>query len=209
MQQALVDTNDRSRRTGMRTGLMIALQSLQALRLGSLVQLVLDSSLVQEEGQWWIRLAPSQLKNKRALDVPWPEHLVPWLERYLAVEREELLAGSSSRHLWVSQKGGPLTEGGISFSIHTASSKLFGEADAFRTHRFRHCLGTAIPLLMPEQAAIAAAILNVGTKVVVSNYTRGSSVLAARAFHAAVDIKRSATKDLADKAFARRHRRAQ
>jgi len=80
MEQALVEPDDRIRRTGMRTGLMIALQSLQALRLGSLAQLELDASLVQEEGQWWIRLSASQLKNKRALDVCWPAHLVPWLE---------------------------------------------------------------------------------------------------------------------------------
>ncbi|UPY36742.1 hypothetical protein [Sediminicoccus sp. KRV36] len=90
----------------------------------------------------------------------------------------------------------------------TASAKRFGKAGAFGTHRFRHCLGTAIPLKLPEHAAIAAAILNVGAAVVVSNYTRGSSVLAARAFHAAVASKRAATKELADKAFARRHRLA-
>jgi len=94
----------------------------------------------------------------------------------------------------------------MTWCIHAASAERFGEAGAFRTHRFRHCLGTAIPLLLPEQAAIAAAILNVGAKVVVSNYTRGSAVLAA--FHAAVSSRRSATKDLADKPVRRRHRRA-
>jgi len=175
MEQALVDQNDRTRRTGMRTGLMIALQSLQALRLGSLAQLELGSSLVQEEGQWWIRLDGSQVKNKRAIDAPWPEHLVPWLERYLAVEREELLSGGTARSLWVNRHGEALGEVGITFCIRAASAERFGEDEAFGTHRFRHCLGTAIPLLMPEHAAIAAAILNVGAKVVVSNTkSRGS-----------------------------------
>jgi integrase len=206
MQQALTDENHRTRRTGLRTGLMIALQSLQALRLGSLAQLELGSSLVQEEGQWWIRLDPSQVKNKRALDAPWPEHLVPWLERYLAVERAELLGGGTTQHLWVNRNGESLGEAGITFCIRAASAERFGEAEAFGTHRFRHCLGTAIPLLMPEHAAIAAAILNVGGQVVASNYTRGSNVLAARTYHAAVETKRDATKDLAREAFARRHR---
>jgi len=208
MEQALLDQDDRTRRTGLRTGLMIALQSLQALRLGSLAQLELGASLLQEEGQWWIRLAASQVKNNRALDAPWPEHLVPWLERYLAVERQELLAGGTSRHLWINREGQPLGEAGITWCIRTASAERFGEWGAFGSHRFRHCLGTVLPLQMPEHAAIAAAILNVGAKVVVSNYTRGSTVLAARAYHAAIELKRTATKELADQAFARRHRRA-
>lgn len=206
MEQALAEKNERARRTGLRTGLMIALQSLQALRLGSLAQLELGTSLVQEEGQWWIRLEPAQLKNRRGLDAPWPEHLVPWLERYLAVERAELLGGGTTQHLWVNRHGEALGEAGIYYCIRAASAKRFGEDEAFGTHRFRHCLGTAIPLLMPEHAAIAAAILNVGGAVVVSNYTRGSNVLAARAYHAAIETKRDATKDLAREAFARRHR---
>ncbi len=208
MEQAVVEADDRARRIGLRTGLMIALQSLQGLRLSSLAQLELDSSVVQEEGRWWIHLTASQLKNHRALDVPWPEHLVPWLERYLAVERQELLAGGMSRHLWINKEGHPLGKQGINWCIRGASAQRFGGTGAFGTHRFRHCLGTAIPLMLPEQPAIAAAILNVGAAVVVSNYTRGSAVLAARAFHTAVDLKRSATKELADRAFARRHRRA-
>ena len=208
MEEALANPRHEQRRLRLRTGLMAAFLSLIPLRVRSLLSLELGKSLIQEpDGRWRISLSERQVKNRRAFDVYWPACLAGWLERYLTVERRELLGGKTCDHLWVSSSGHALNKNGTNYSMRTYSAQRFGEEGAFCTHRFRHCLATFVPQLLPQRPAIAACLLNVGARTVAENYDRGTGVLAARLFHKAVENRRTASKEIAARAFARRHRR--
>lgn len=196
-----------ARRVRLRTGLMVSLLALLGLRLRSLLALRLGSTLICEaDGRWWIRLKPEHTKNKRPLDAPWPASLVPWLERYLTVERPQLLDGVASDALWIGAHGVPLGEPGVGWQIRELSKAKFGPENAFHAHRFRHSIASAIPFLLPENASAAAAILNIGSETVSSNYVRGSVITSAHAFHAAVRGLRGKT-DLPDERQRRRSNR--
>lgn len=176
-----------ARRVRLRSGLMVSLLAVLGLRLRSLLALRLGSTLIREaDGRWWIHLKPEHTKNKKPLDVPWPASLMPWLERYLAVERSQLLAGVASDELWIGAYGVPLGERGVGFQIWELSKEKFGATNAFHAHRFRHSIASAVPFLLPGNASAAAAILNIGSETVSSNYVRGSAVTSAHAFQAAV-----------------------
>jgi hypothetical protein len=82
------------------------LGSATAMRAGS------HSHLQQRGAEWWLALEPEDSKTGRALR----ERLEPWLwpmiERYLTVERIELLQGRSHDALWVGWVGALLDERG-------------------------------------------------------------------------------------------------
>jgi len=207
MEGALLARKSVRRRTQLRTGLMVALEAVQALRLGNLLGLEVGRTLLREDdGRWRICFTANEVKNHKPLDVHWPDPLVPWLERYLAVERRELLGPRESDALWISHSGKPLEEEGVSWSLATYSEARFGREGRFRSHRFRHCLATTAPILMPDRPAIAATVLNVGAEVVAENYDRGANVMAARSFHRTIEMLRDGTKLIAEKAFKRRGR---
>ena len=151
MEEALANPRHEQRRLRMRTGLMAAFLSLIPLRVRSLLSLELGKSLIQEpDGRWRISLSERQVKNRRAFDVYWPACLAGWLERYLTVERRELLGGKTCDQLWVSSSGHALNKNGTNYSMQTYSAQRFGEEGAFCTHRFRHCLPLSSPSSCPR-----------------------------------------------------------
>jgi integrase len=62
------------------------------------------------------------------------------IERYLAVERVELLAGKMSDRLWIAHGGEPLAESSLAKQIRRSADKEFPQP--FGPHAFRHSLGT-------------------------------------------------------------------
>jgi integrase len=192
--EGLLTKSARRRFTLVRNGLMIELLSLLGLRVRSLLALEIGSTLVRgEDAVWRIGLAPEHTKNHRALDVRWPSILVPHLERYLDTERREMLRGSSASALWIGRGGKPLGVEGVTHAIATLSAARFGKDAAFRSHRFRHCIASAAPFLMPEAPNVAASVLNIGGGTVSENYVRGGAIRAARAYHAVIERLRNGT----------------
>jgi integrase len=180
------------RRTLVRNGLMISLLALLGLRRRSLVALEIGRNLTRgEDGVWRISLTPDETKNHKAFDVQWPSIIAPQLERYIAVERRELLGGRTEAALWVGKGGAPLGIEGVGNVVASLSAERFGAAGQFRSHRFRHCIASATPFLLPENPSLAAAVLNIGASTVSESYVRGGAVRAARAYHAVVEKLRA------------------
>jgi hypothetical protein len=67
------------------------------------------------------------------------------VERYIAVERQELLRGATHDFVWVARHGGPLSEKGIDFMIRSRTKAQYGVA--FGMHRFRAGLTTTQALV--------------------------------------------------------------
>ena len=70
---------------------MIAFLALRPLRLRNFTALTLGDSLQRQGNCWWIVLAAEDTKNRRPLELPFPDPLVPALEHYLAQVRPWLL----------------------------------------------------------------------------------------------------------------------
>lgn len=123
------------------------------------------------------------------------------MERYIAVEREELLAGKTHDWFWVNQYGGPLTVRYIQMMVRTRSRKAFGTA--FGPHRFRHAMGTTAPMTDPAHPGVAAAILGISGRMVEAHYNLASQADVASKFHASVRKNHAATQSVARRAFGR------
>ena len=84
------------RPTHFRDGLMIALLALRPLRLGNFAGLRLGLQLRRAGEGWWLCIPPEATKNRRPIEQPFPERLVPWLERYLATSARRFLPAKAA-----------------------------------------------------------------------------------------------------------------
>ena len=87
---------------------MIALLSLRGMRLRSLLAMQLGRHLRRDGPEWRIVLEAADVKTGRPLEYPLPAGLTAWMDRYLAVERAELLAGQHRDAVWIGFFGKPL-----------------------------------------------------------------------------------------------------
>jgi hypothetical protein len=167
----------------------------RGLRLRSLLSLQLGTSVVRDPvtGLWRLEIEGEDVKTGRYISARLPELLGPWIDRYVAVERCELLGDRATDAFWVNWGGERLEEKGLDKRIHWQSAKRFGANRAFRTHRFRHCIGSTTPLLLPEVPGLAAALLRITGSVAERSYDRSAAVLAFRALHATLAAERKRT----------------
>ena len=130
-----------------------------------------------------------------------PASLSDAIERYITVEREELLAGKTHDWFWVNLYGGPMTVCAIKDMIRTRSRRDLGTA--FGPHRFRHAMGTTAPLTDPAHPGVAAAILGISGPMVEKHYNLASQADVANVFHASLRKNRTATQSVARREFGR------
>lgn len=186
------------RQVQLRDGLLIAMEAFRGLRLRSVLSLRLGDSIDKEAetGIWRLAIRPKDVKNARYIDGTLVDILTPWLDRYVAMERRELLDGNEVAAFWINWGGEPLGEVGLDKRIRWWSTKRFGPDGAFGTHRFRHCLASTLPLVAPEHPALASTLLRISHGVMRKHYDRSEDVLAFRKYHAAVDAERKAAKEI-------------
>jgi site-specific recombinase XerD len=144
-----------------RDGLMIALLASRPLRLRNLTDLTLDRTLVKRGDGWWIQIPAAETKTKNAIELPWPEMLVPHLETYLADHRSAIVAlrGTSpaSDALWLSMHGSLMTDNGIYCLIVARTREGLGQP--INPHLFRDCAATSIAIDDPAHIGIATRLL--------------------------------------------------
>ena len=137
-----------------RDGLMIAFLALRPLRLRNFTTLTLGESLMRQGTGWWIVLAAEVTKNRRPLELPFPDTLVPALEHYLARVRPWLLGSSdhlgcsTGGALWISLRGTPMSPASIYEQITLHTKAAFGRA--LNPHLFRDCAVTSLAIAAPE-----------------------------------------------------------
>ena len=101
MRDALLTGNPDARRCDYRNGLMIALFAARAPRVRSMASLRLGTSVIRHGDTWRLIFASDDVKTRRRIAYDLPSGLNGAMERYIAVEREELLAGQTHDWFWV------------------------------------------------------------------------------------------------------------
>jgi integrase/recombinase XerD len=162
---------------------MIALLASRPLRLRNLTSLTLDRTLVKRGDLWWIQIPAAETKTKNAIELPWPEMLVPHLATYLADHRSAVAAlrGTSpaSDALWLSMHGLPMTDNGIYIRIVARTREGLGQP--INPHLFRDCAATSIAIDDPAHVGIASRLLGHRTGLTTErHYNQARSVEASR-----------------------------
>jgi integrase len=172
MENANDETTELRRFKTYRDGLMIGLLASRQLRLRNLAGLTLDRTLVQRGDGWWIQILAAETKTKNAIELPWPDILVPHLDTYLADHRSVIAelrgTGTASDALWLSMYGSPMTDNGIYDRIVARTRKELGQA--INPHLFRDCAATSIAIDDPMHVGIASQLLGHRTRSTTERY---------------------------------------
>ena len=128
--------------------------------MANLVQLTLGRELVRRGAGWWLEIPGTDTKTGAAIELPWPEELVPALEIYLATWRPQLAqAGRSTgcSALWLSNRGRGLSDQQAYSKIVAHTRSAFGQP--VNPHLFRDAAATTMAHDRPEQVRLAAPLL--------------------------------------------------
>jgi integrase len=186
----LIDQAERSptvtkiaRACRFRNGLMMALLGFHSIRRKNFVELELGRSFVKIRNRWWIILAASETKEKRADERPVNELLTPIIERYLN-EHKPVLARSAdpTPALWLSKNDGkPLT--------HKASSRIIGRCTLSATgvkvtpHLFRTSTASSAAAYAGDNPHLASALLHhTDPRFTNEHYNRATCLSASESF---------------------------
>ncbi|WP_052215190.1 tyrosine-type recombinase/integrase [Belnapia sp. F-4-1] len=191
LEQALTLPGPRRRQVMLRDGLLIALLAAAGPRLSSVQKMRLGQQVRFDGIEWWMTLDVPDIKTDKPHRVPLPAGLTPWFERYVEVERRELLNGQVHDAMWVNWGGEALGEAGIEKRIRWCSAKQFGAENAFGAHRFRHCIGTTAPIMKPDAPGIGAAVLSISGRVHETHYDLGQRAAAGGTYLTGLDEDRA------------------
>lgn len=172
-----------------RDGLMIAFLALCPLRVENLASLRIGEHIVEAGEGLRIRIPGTEMKGGKALDVAFPDALRPHLDFYLRKVHPMLYDGPlQGAPLWPSLHKGKtrMSAHGIYTRITQATEKRLGQAVS--PHLFRDSAATYIAELAPDQALMAAAVLQHRQFETTRNhYIHGQQHKAARMYQAAVE----------------------
>jgi hypothetical protein len=200
MREALAEAHPERRRIGYRNGLLIALFAARAPRVRSMASLHLEKTVIRNgDGSYRLIFEEEDVKTGRPLEYDATEGLSSAIDRYLAVERIELLTGQRHAWLWVNKYGEPLSADNIGDMIQRQSRRTFGFA--FGPHRFRHGVGTTAPLKDPGHPGVAASMLGISGHMVEEHYNRATQADVANRFHASLRKQRACLQSLARRGF--------
>jgi integrase/recombinase XerD len=154
-----------------RDGLIIALLAARPLRQRNLTGLIIGTTVVRQGDGWWIRFQAAETKTADPIGLPWPDDLVPNLERYIAEHRPRFACPGSlatTAALWLSKRGTPLTSMGLYQLIVARTREGFGHA--INPHLFRDCAATSIAIDDPVHIGIASRLLNHRSSLTIERY---------------------------------------
>jgi integrase len=136
--------------------------------------------LLRNGEEWILRQEGSIMKGQRTvLELPLSPRVGAILDRYLAVERRELLRGQDHDALWVTINGTPLRRPSVEQMIRIRSKAHYGIA--FGPHRFRTSLTTTVALVGGDRPFDASLILGHDPATSLKNYNRARAIEASRA----------------------------
>lgn len=160
-----------------RDGLLIALLAARPIRLKNLTAITIGKHLVRINNYYWLVFEAEEVKNRRHIEVPFPEVLTAYIDEYLNDHRPRLLQGNESDRFWISRFGGDLTCNSIRRQIKLHTQRAFGKA--ITPHLFRDCAATSIAIHDPEHVWITANILGHNTLATAQKYYDQSRMLEA------------------------------
>ena len=152
-----------------RDGLMIALLTLCPLRRKNFIAIALGRNLVPVGEHYILRFGREETKNKRVLESPFPEELLPAFQWYLTRYRPYLLSLRATRgrnqkstvapldRLWITQYGLAVSDKATVSCLEKHTTARFGHY--VNCHLFRDCAATTMANKDPAHVRIAATLL--------------------------------------------------
>ena len=166
-----------------RDGLLIALISVWPIRRRSIAALSITRHLEFDAAGVNLLLYPEDTKSRRAESFRVPEELLPYLLHYLKEIRPRFLGRNAHDGLWASNKGCPLTAGGIYDIVRARITAKFGKPMGL--HDFRRAAATFIATDAPEKIGLIPGTLqHISQDVGERHYNLARSVEASRRFAA-------------------------
>ncbi|MFL6690423.1 MAG: tyrosine-type recombinase/integrase [Alphaproteobacteria bacterium] len=156
-----------------RDAFMVALLALRPFRLANFTAIEMGRHLVRRGGGYWIEFQAAETKTWTSLEAPFPEKLVPYLERYLTLYRPIFLRNPKRDplqrdKLWLSTWGRGLCEDMVYQRIMKLTKERLGRA--INPHAFRHAAATSIAFADPEHVQIIKTILGHGSLATSAEY---------------------------------------
>jgi site-specific recombinase XerD len=166
-----------------RNGLMVALLALCPIRRKNFTGLEIGRSFVKIGDRWWIVLAATDTKEKRADERPVDELLTPFIESYLSPHRAVLARSDDAPSaLWLSAKDGtPITASHVTDVISATTLSTVGVAVS--PHLFRTAAASSAAIHGGANPYLGAALLHhADPSLTAEHYNRASSLTAAESF---------------------------
>jgi integrase len=151
-------TDHRARELRYRDGLIIALLSLWPIRRRSLAALSVDRHVMNDSDGFTLLVYREDTKSKREESCRVPDQLTGYLQHYLDDVRLKLLRHDHHSALWVSYRGGLLTDGQIYAMVRRHIKDRFGKAMCL--HDFRRSAATFLAIEEPDKIGLIPGILH-------------------------------------------------
>lgn len=166
------------RRILVRDAAIIGILVDRAPRLRALCALQLGRHIRQVGNEWLLLQEEAVMKMRNALEMPIGSRVGRILDRYIRVEREELLRGNRPDGLWGTIQGKTLGYKGIQYMLKYRSVLRFGQLVG--AHRFRASMTTTEAVLNTETALDASTILGHSPQIALKHYNRATAIAASR-----------------------------
>lgn len=198
-----VEKQDRQIRWAqVRDALMIAILADRGPRLHALASLRLGKHVYRTDAEWLLEQDASITKTRNTILLPLSPDVGEMTDRYVSVERPEMLRGRACDAFWISWHGRPLAQTSISGLVWRRTLERFGIG--FGPHRFRKSLTTTLAMGNPSAPLDAPTILGHSPKTSLDDYNRATAMAASRRHDERLRELRRETEDLARRAFGNR-----
>ena len=184
----------------VRDAVLLAIWAERGPRLRTVFELRIGKNLQRHEDGWALLLGASNMKMKKPHWFPLSDGVTLMLDRYVAVERQELLAGKSHDALWVNWNGDVLGRRGVEKRARWRTEKRFGHA--FGPQRFRTCFATTSAQHGFEAPLDGAVILGHSQQTFIAHYVRSQPFAAGSRHVDRLRRLREATASLARRSLA-------
>jgi integrase len=182
-----------------RDAFMVALLALRPFRLANFTAIEMGRHLVRRGHGYWIQFEAAETKTWVPLEAPFPDKLLPYLERYLRVYRPIFLRNprrnpADAHKLWLSTWGKALCENMVYRRIMRYTRERLGRA--INPHAFRHAAATSIAFADPEHVQIIKSILGHGSLATSAEYyDLAQAAEASRRYNEHLDALRCGDRD--------------
>lgn len=157
-----------------RDSVLILVAVTTALRRRNLAQLRIGTEVQVTASHIRLYIPPEETKTNQAVDLLVAPFAEPYLRRYIAVHRPLLLGDEALPHLWIADRGAPLTMDMLYRKFGEAGQRLLGRK--INPHLCRHSQATSILKADPRAVRTASAALgHRGTRVLQERYDRSGS----------------------------------
>jgi site-specific recombinase XerD len=191
----LINGTNRHNAIDYRDGLMIALLASRPLRQRNFVSIEIGKHLIKTRETYRLAFTASETKTNVALEITFPNHLLPMLMRYLTAFRPFLLAlrktrGESRREalnaadngLWVTQYGTQFSASAQTKILKKHTVARFGKY--VNPHLFRDCAASSIANEDPDHVRVSAQILgHTRFRTTETYYIQAEAGVATRSYH--------------------------